>query len=88
MGRQIINMIECGKCHNQFDVATEDIEWEHLNDAGETEEDSTIHDFNVFQTVDCPYCGKENKIVLHAKGKSAAELNAMKVISLEINMYK
>jgi len=88
MGRQIINMIECGKCHKQFDVATEDIEWEHLNDAGETEEDSTIHDFNVFQTVDCPYCGKENKIVLHAKGKSAAELNAMKVISLEINMYK
>ena len=38
--------------------------------------------------ITCPYCGKENKIVLHAKGKSAAELNAMKVISLEINMYK
>ena len=86
MGRQIINMIECGKCHKQFDVATEDIEWEHLNDAGETEENSTIHDFNVFQTVNCPYCGSENKIVFHAKGKSAVGLDSMKVISLEIDL--
>lgn len=77
-------MIECGKCHKAFDVATEDIEWEHISDAGETEEDSTIHDFNVFQTVDCPYCGKGNKIVLHAKGKSEADIDSMKVISLEI----
>ena len=53
MGRQVINQIECAKCHKMFDVATEDIEWEHLSDAGETEEDNTIHDFNVFQTVDC-----------------------------------
>ena len=84
MGRQVINQTECAKCHKMFDVATEDIEWEHLSDAGETEEDNTIHDFNVFQTVDCPYCGKENKIVLQAKGKSAAELDTMKVVSLEI----
>lgn len=84
MGRQIINMIECGYCNKEFAVATEDIEWEHLSDAGETEEDNTIHDFNVFQTVDCSYCGKENKIVLQAKGKSAAELDTMKVVSLEI----
>ena len=33
MGRQVINKIECGKCHREFDVATEDIEWEHLTDA-------------------------------------------------------
>ena len=84
MGRQVINQIECAKCHKMFDVATEDIEWEHLSDAGETEEDNTIHDFNVFQTVDCSYCGKENKIVLQARGKSAAELDTMKVVSLEI----
>lgn len=83
MGRQVINQIECAKCHKMFDVATEDIEWEHLSDAGETEEDNTIH-FNVFQTVDCSYCGKENKIVLYAKGKSAAVLDTMKVVSLEI----
>lgn len=84
MGRQVINQIECAKCHKMFDVATEDIEWEHLSDAGETEEDNTIHDFNVFQTADCSYCGKENKIVLHAKGKSAAELDTIEVVSLEI----
>ena len=83
MGRQIINDIECGFCHKAFDVATEDIEWEHLNDAGETEDDSAIHDYSVFQTVDCPHCGKENKIVLHAKGKSEASLYTLKVFSLE-----
>lgn len=38
MGRQVINNIECGFCHKDFDVATEDIEWEHQNDAGATEE--------------------------------------------------
>lgn len=84
MGRQIINTIECGKCHRDFDVATEDIEWEHINDAGETEDDSSIHDYNVFQSVECPHCGKGNKIVFHATGKSEAQLNTMKVVSLEI----
>ncbi|MBP1542160.1 MAG: hypothetical protein ILA25_08365 [Prevotella sp.] len=85
MGRQVINQIECAKCHKLFDVATEDIEWNHLNDAGETEDDSTIHDFNVFQTVECPYCGRENKVVMHAIGKSAAEFDSIKVIPLEID---
>lgn len=83
MGRQIINDIECAFCHKVFDVATEDIEWEHLSDAGETEEDSTIHDYSVFQTVNCPHCGKPNKIVLHSKGKSEAQLDSWKVFSLE-----
>lgn len=27
MGRQIINSIKCGRCHKEFDVATDDIEW-------------------------------------------------------------
>ena len=84
MGKTIINTIGCVKCHKEFDVATEDIKQEHLNDAGEVEEGNTIHDFNVFQTVRCPYCHKENKIVLHAKGKSESELTSMRVISLEI----
>lgn len=84
MGRQVINNIECGFCHKDFDVATEDIAWEHLNDAGATEENSTIHDFSVFQTVDCPHCGKANKIVMHAKGRSDSQFDTMEVISLEI----
>lgn len=84
MGRHIINDIECGFCHKVFDVATEDIEWEHLSDAEESEENSSIHDFSVFQTVDCPHCGKANKIVMHAKGKSESQFDTLEVISLEI----
>ena len=84
MGKQVINQIECTKCHKMFDVATEDIEWNSLKDAGEIEEDSSIHDFYVSQTIDCPFCGKRNKVMMHAKGKSDAELNSMKVDSLEI----
>ena len=83
MGRQIINTIECSKCHREFGVATEDIEWEHLTDAGEVEDSNPIHDFNVFQTVDCPYCDSKNQIVFHAKGESEASFNSMKVVSLE-----
>lgn len=85
MGRQVINNIECGFCHKDFDVATEDIEWEHLNDAGATEENSTIHDFSVFQTVDCPHCYSKNQIVFHAKGKSEASFDSMKVVSFEVD---
>lgn len=86
MGREIINTIECIKCHRTFDVATEDIEWEHLSDAGETEEDSAIRDYSVFQTVQCPHCGKDNKIVMHARGKSEAAFDTLKVISLEFDL--
>lgn len=86
MGRQVINTIECIKCHRSFDVATEDIEWENLNDAGEIENDCTIHDYSVFQTVQCPRCEKENKIVMHAKGKSEAAFDTLEVISLEIDL--
>ena len=84
MGRTIINTIYCSKCSREFDVATEDIEWERINDAGETEEDRSIHDYNVFQTVECPYCGKKNSIVMHAKGESDEQLNTLEVISLDV----
>lgn len=84
MAREIINNITCGKCGKLFDVATEDIEWEHLEDAGEKEENPEIHDYSVFQTVDCPHCGAKNRIVMHAKGKSAANLESLKVFSLEL----
>ena len=47
MAREIINSIKCGFCHEKFDVATEDIEWEHINDAGETDTDSDVYDFSV-----------------------------------------
>ena len=86
MGRQIINSITCCNCNTQFDVATEDIEWEHISDIGETEENSGIHDFKVSQTVECPHCGKKNKILMHAKGKTADQLDSIEVISMEIDI--
>lgn len=82
MGRQIINSIKCGRCHKEFDVATEDIEWEHLTDAGEVEDDSPIHDYGVFQIVECPYCYGKNKIVFCAKGKPDSDFCTMDVVSL------
>lgn len=84
MGRQVINTIECAKCHKVFDVATEDIEWEHLTDAGETDDNSGIHDYHVFQKVRCPYCYKVNNIVFIAQGGSEANLGTMKVVSIEL----
>ena len=84
MGRQIINTIECGKCHRKFGVATEDIEWEHLTDAGETESNSGKRDYSLFQTVDCTHCKAKNKIVFHAQGKSEANIDSMEVVSLEM----
>lgn len=85
MSRRIINSIYCSKCNKNFEVATEDIEWEHIRDAGETEEDSSVHDYIISQTVKCPHCGKENKILIHAKGKKEDQLEAIEVISSEID---
>lgn len=83
MAREIINSIECGFCHKKFDVATEDIEWEHINDAGETDTDSDVHDFFVSQEVKCPNCGKNNKILVKMKGKSSCDITAIEVISMQ-----
>lgn len=84
MGREIINKIICSKCGNEFDVATEDIEWEHLDDLGEIDENTNLKDFGVMQTVSCPICNAEQKIVFKAKGENAVHLSEMKVISLEV----
>ena len=83
MAREIINSIECGFCHKKFDVATEDIEWEHINDAGETDTDSDFHDFFVSQEVKCPNCKKNNKILVKTKGKSSCDITAIEVISMQ-----
>ena len=87
MARDIISIIDCGFCHKEFDVATEDIDWVHLEDAGESDENSSVHEYHVFQTVDCSHCGKPNKIVMHAKGKNAAALSSMEVVSFEKGSY-
>lgn len=84
MARQIINSIECGFCHSFFDVATEDIEWEHLKDHGECDDNSALHDFAVWQNVCCPHCGKDNNILYKTIGKSADNIQNGEVISMEI----
>ena len=83
MAREIINSIKCGFCHEKFDVATEDIEWEHINDAGETDTDSDVYDFSVSQKIKCPNCGKSNKILVKMKGKSSCDITEIEGISME-----
>ena len=82
MGRQVINRIKCGNCSREFDVATEDIEWDHLADLGPVDDGSNIRDYGVIQSVTCPYCKETQKIVFAAKGKDEAHLDKMKVSEL------
>lgn len=82
MARQIINSVECVFCHMNFDVATEDIEWEYLEDHGECD-DPIYHDFAVWQQVTCPHCGKANNILYRTIGKSVSEIQKGNVISME-----
>ena len=83
MGRQIINSIECGYCHKTFKVATEDLEWEHIVDIGERDDDATLHDFAISQKVDCPHCGKANNIIYKTVGHSDMDLQEGEVMSME-----
>lgn len=86
MGRQKINQIECGYCHKNFDVATEDLEWENMKDVGERDDDPTLHDFAISQTVVCPNCGKENNILYKTKGRSAMDHEKGEVLSMEVSV--
>lgn len=86
MGRQIINSIECGYCHKEITVATEDIEWENLSDIGGRDEDPNLHDFALYQKVECPYCKKANNILFKAVGRSNTELNKGEVLSMELSV--
>ena len=70
MGRQVINEIKCAVCGNSFDVATEDLEWEHIEDFGERDDNPVLHDLGIGQSVVCPHCNKPNKILYKAIGES------------------
>ena len=89
MSRQIINTIQCAHCHKEFAVATEDLEWEHISDIGETDDDSSIHDFAIHQSVVCPHCGKSNKILAKMRGTTPAtiDFSSLEVISMELGAY-
>lgn len=83
MGRQIINDIECCKCHKQFDVATEDIEWERLNDMGVCEVAPKTKQEGLLQKVTCPYCGKKNNIAYEQRTLLNGKVVFSEVKSLE-----
>ena len=85
MGRQVINDITCANCKRNFNVATEDIKWEHLEQIGESN-DNGINDYFVNQSVVCPHCHHDNKILFKAKGKTPEDLDKFEVISMEKNV--
>jgi Fe2+ or Zn2+ uptake regulation protein len=68
MGKQLINQVQCQHCGKMFDINTEDIEWEHLEDRGESDVHAPLHDMSLLQKVICanPNCGKENTILYRA----------------------
>ena len=83
MAREIINQIECGNCHKNFDVATEDIEWEHITDVGEREDNSELHNYAISQKVTCPHCGKANDVLYKSIGRSSTDIDTQEVFSME-----
>ena len=89
MGRQVINNIECVKCHKEFDVATEDIEWEHLEDAGESDVHPGMKDYHVWQKIKCPKCGYANQIIYcETSNQNTGHLAKQEVISMEIEILQ
>ena len=84
MERQVINSIECDKCHIMFDVATEDIEWEHLNNMGVCESEPKTTQEGLLQKLACPYCGKENNIAFEQRSLPNGDVTFTEVRLLEI----
>lgn len=83
MAREIINQIECGFCHKNFNIATEDLEWEHITDVGERKDNSDFHDYAISQKVTCPHCGKANDVLYKSIGRSSTGIDIQEVISTE-----
>lgn len=75
MGRQHLIDMCCGVCNQSFDVATEDLEWVHLKDCGETDEDDSMRDYSISQDITCPNCGSKNNVLVTFKGESKMKLD-------------
>ena len=81
MGKLLINQVQCQYCGRMFGVNTEDIEWEHLQDAGENDFYAPMHDQGVFQKIECPYCKNENSIrYIEISDVNTGKLTNQKVI--------
>lgn len=86
MGRQIINNIECAKCHKMFDVATEDLEWEHADEMEADDSVSGYPETHIMQKIECPYCGKENTIVYKGIRNTDNGTYTHEVFSMELDV--
>ena len=85
MGRQVINNIKCAKCRLEFDVATEDLEWEHAieSEAGDTK--SGYPETGIMQKIECPNpkCRYENTIAYKGVRNTNTGTYTHEVYSLE-----
>lgn len=87
MAREIIAKTECTFCGKSFDVATEDIEWYALKDYGETDTPH-LKDYGVRQNLECPFCCKENKVLITMKGTSESNIDTNSIIIYNDAFYK
>lgn len=80
MGKQLINQVQCQHCGKMFDINTEDIEWEHLQDAGENDSYAPMHDKGLFQNLKCPHCHNDNSI----RYTEISDVNSGKLIKQKV----
>ena len=85
MGRQVINKIKCAKCGRMFDVATEDLEWEHAVEMEAGDSKSGYPETGIMQKIECPHCKNENTIVYKSIHNTDTETYTHEVYSLELN---
>lgn len=83
MGRQVINKIKCAKCGRMFDVATEDLEWEHAVEMEAGDSKSGYPETGIMQNIDCPHCGKPNTIVYRGIHNTDNGTNTHEVFSMK-----
>ena len=88
MGREVINKIKCAKCGREFDVATEDLEWEHAveSEAGDTK--SGYPETGIMQKIECPNskCRYKNTIVYRGIHNTDTGTCMQEVYSLELEI--
>lgn len=83
MGKQAIANTTCAFCNKLIKIASEYINWEHISDCGETEENPELKDFSIHQKIRCPHCGKDNQITITMKGTDESNIDptSIKVIN-------
>ena len=86
MGRQVINKIKCAKCGRMFDVATEDLEWEHAVEMEAGDSKSGYPETGIMQKIECPHRKNENTIVYKSIHNTDTETYTHEVYSLELNI--